>query len=109
MSQFDVHRNPGRNAGAIPFVVVVQSGAFDDRRSRVVVPLVRTDKAPANLGLGTSRLNPISTIDGLPVTLHALQVVSVPLDALGEKLGSLAEEADAIIDALDEVFSRAYG
>lgn len=51
MSQFDIHKNAGENAIAIPFVVVVQSAALD----------------------------------------------------------GLNQEADAIIGALDEVFSRAYG
>ncbi|MRD71642.1 plasmid maintenance protein CcdB [Rhodocyclus tenuis] len=109
MSQFDVHENVGKNADAIPFVVVIQSAAFDDRRSRIVVPLVRTNKVSANVGMRASRLNPTFLVNGVQVTLHALQVVSVPLDALGRKTGSLAHEADAIIDALDEVFSRAYG
>jgi len=108
MSQFDVHKNPGKNADAIPFVVVVQSAAFDDRRNRIVVPLVRIEKASSNVGMVSSRLNPTFTVENIQVTLHALQVVSVPLNALGKKMGSLAHQSDAIIDALDEVFSRAY-
>ena len=40
MAQFDVHRNPGKNRDAIPFVVLVQSSLFDSYRRRVVVPLV---------------------------------------------------------------------
>ena len=43
MSQFDVHRNIGRQAAQVPYVVVVQSAAFDARRRRVVVPLVAGD------------------------------------------------------------------
>lgn len=42
------------------------------------------------------------------VILHTLQIVSVPIGALGKKVGSLAEESDAIVAAMDEVFSRAY-
>ena len=109
MSQFDVHLNIGKSADAIPFVVIVQSAAFEDRRSRVVVPLVRTEKASANVGMVSSRLNPMFTVENIEVTLHALQLVSVPLNALGKKVGSLTHQSDAIIDALDEVFSRAYG
>lgn len=109
MSQFDVHRNIGKNARAIPFVVIVQSSAFDERRSRIVIPLARKDGVPADLGLLASRLNPVFTVEGVEVTLHALQIVSVPLDALGEKVGSLSARSDAIVDALDEVFSRAFG
>lgn len=109
MSQFDVHRNPGKNAAAIPFVVVVQSAAFDERKSRIVVPLVRTEKISASMNMVASRVNPVFEIDGIQVTLHTLQVVSVPIDSLGRKVGSLIHEAGAIIDAMDEVFSRAYG
>lgn len=109
MSQFDVHKNIGKNAEAIPFVVVVQSAAFDQRRSRIVVPLVKRDGITADIGLVASRVNPTFTIEGTEVVLHALQIVSVPFDALGKKVGTLARESDVIIDALDEVFSRAFG
>ncbi len=109
MSQFDVHRNPGKNAAATPFVVVVQSAAFDERKNRIVIPLARTEKASANVGMVASRVNPVFEIDDVQVTLHTLQVVSVPIDSLDKKVGSLAHQADAIIDAMDEVFSRAYG
>ena len=39
MAQFDVHRNPGKQREAIPFVVVVQSSLYDGYRRRVVIPL----------------------------------------------------------------------
>lgn len=108
MSQFDVHRNPGPNAAKIPFVVVVQSSIFDERRSRIVIPLWSSKAAREEVHLPASKVNPIFTVDGMRVILHTLQIVSVPLSALGKKVGSLAEEGDAIVAAMDEVFSRAY-
>jgi len=33
----------------------------------------------------------------------------VPQEVLGEKISSLKSDGDAIIDALDEVFSRDFG
>jgi len=39
MAHFDVHATTGRYARGTPYVVVVQSSRFDQRPSRVVIPL----------------------------------------------------------------------
>jgi toxin CcdB len=109
MSQFDVHRNAGRHAALIPFVVVVQSAVFDERRRRVVVPLVASDLAQQQVSLPASRVTPEFFVEGRKVILNPLEIVSVPLDALGPCVASLANEGEAIVAALDEVFSRAWG
>jgi toxin CcdB len=106
MAQFDVHRNIGRLKASIPFVVIAQSRLFDDYRRRVVIPLVR------KVGLGhipNARLNPTFKIKNIPVVLHPLEIVSIPNEQLGEQVGSLAAEGDAIVAALDELLSRAHG
>jgi toxin CcdB len=108
MSQFDVHRNNGRNRATIPFVVVVQSSFYDRHRRRVVVPLVATGDAWAGITLPASNINPTFTIEGIRVILDPLEMTSVATEALGERVGSLTAEADAIVAALDEVFSRAW-
>ena len=106
MAQFDVHRNKGKNRDAIPFVVVVQSSLFDDYRRRVVVPLVRKSA----LGrVSHASFNPTFRIDGTPVVLHPLEIVSIPLDALGEHVDLLAHEGTHIIDALDQLLTRSWG
>jgi toxin CcdB len=106
MAQFDVHRNVGRHKDSIPFVVVAQSRLFDDYRRRVVIPLVRK----AELGqIPTPRLNPSFKIKGIAVVLHPLEIVSVANEHLGARVGSLTEEGDAIVAALDELFTRAFG
>jgi len=105
MAQFDVHRNAGRLRDTIPFVVVVQSSQFDRYRRRVVVPLVRADAVGTT---GLARLNPAFRIRNVRVVLHPLDVVSMPADQLGERVGSLADAAEAIVAALDEVFTRAW-
>jgi toxin CcdB len=105
MAQFDVHRNPGRHTDTIPYVVVVQSAQFDDYRRRVVVPLVHAGS------LGSPpfpAFNPSFRIGGTKVILHPLEMVSVPIDQLGSPVDSLADEGQAIIGALDELFSRAW-
>jgi toxin CcdB len=105
MAQFDVHRNVGRLRETVPFVVVVQSSQFDSYRRRVVVPLVRSStlRAPP-----LRALNPAFTIRNLRVVLHPLDLVSMPVEQLGEHVGSLAESADVIVAALDEVLTRAW-
>ena len=106
MAQFDVHRNLGKQRDAIPYVVVVQSALFDDYRRRIVVPLVRRTSGP---GAGASRLNPRFTVEKTELVLHPLELVSVALDQLGEKVCDLKDQGAAITDALDEVFNRSWG
>ncbi len=106
MAQFDVHRNTGRLRETVPFVVVVQSSQFDGYRRRVVAPLVKAN----TIGSPALRtLNPTFTIRNVRVVLHPLDLVSMPVDQLGERVGSLAESAEAIVAALDEVFTGAWG
>jgi toxin CcdB len=106
MAQFDVHRNGGKQRDTIPFVVIVQSGLFDGYRRRVVIPLVR--KVEINQ-IPNPRLNPTLKIKNVAVVLHPLEIVSVANENLGEQVGSLAAEGDAIIAALDELVTRAFG
>lgn len=106
MAQFDVHRNLGRHRDSIPFVVVVQSALFDGYRRRVVIPLVRKGE----LGkLPNERLNPSFKVKNVIVVLHPLEIVSIANEQLGERVGSLATNGDAIIGALDELLTRAFG
>jgi toxin CcdB len=105
MPQFDVHRNSGKHKDTIPFVVVVQSSQFDSYRRRVVVPLVR---ASAIGPINYAAFNPTFKIRGTAVVLHPLEIVSVSVDQLGEILGSLSDESQSIVGALDELLSRAW-
>jgi toxin CcdB len=43
------------------------------------------------------------------VVLHPLELVSVAADKLGKAVRSLAEDGQQIIDALDELITRAHG
>jgi toxin CcdB len=106
MAQFDVYRNIGKQRDSIPFVVVVQSSLYDEYGRRVVMPLVRT----ALLGkVASRRFNPEFRVRNISVTLHPLEIVSIPVGKLGERVGSLANEADRIIGALDELITRTGG
>ena len=106
MAQFDVHRNQGRNRDDIPYVVLVQSSLYDSYRRRVVVPLVRK----SSLGkISNSRFNPTFKIEGIAVVLHPLEIVSVANDQLGDFVKSLNAEGNRVMDALDELLTRACG
>jgi toxin CcdB len=100
MAQFDVHRNSGKHKDTIPFVVVVQSTQFDSYRRRVVVPLVR---ASAIGKISFAGFNPTFKIRSISVVLHPLEMVSVPVDQLGDVVGSLRDESQLIVAALDEL------
>ncbi|MDP2806344.1 MAG: CcdB family protein [Gallionellaceae bacterium] len=108
MAQFDIYRNIGRQQQTVPFVVVVQSSLYDHYRRRVVVPLVRRSTLMASDILNGNRLNPLFTIYEIEVVLHPLEIVSIGLDQLGEKIGSLAPEGSRITDALDELLTQAW-
>lgn len=105
MAQFDVHRNSGKHKDTIPFVVVVQSAPFDTYRRRVVVPLVR---AAAIGKIDYAAFNPTFKIRGATVVLHPLEIVSIPVDQLGEVIGSLRADSQLIVAALDELLMRAW-
>jgi len=108
MAQFDVHRNTGKQKEVIPYVVVVQSSLYDRYRRRVVVPLVRRTHLD-NAAIVGSALNPGFEVEGVEVVLHPLEIVSVAVGQLGEKVVSLSQEGDRITAALDELLTRAWG
>jgi len=108
MAQFDVHRNKGPLRESIPFVVLVQSSQFDRYRRRVVVPLVRRSALPRDTPTVGSRMNPVFKVKGHDVVLHPLDMVSVATDQLGEHIGSLTAQGQAISDALDELLTRSW-
>lgn len=109
MAQFDVHAYKGRQRTDVAYVVLVQSALFDDYRRRVVVPLVRLSAVPKGASVLGSRLNPVFQVQGVDVVLHPLDMVSMDVAALGEKVTSLADQGQAIADALDELFTRSWG
>lgn len=108
MSQFGVHRNTGRRRATIPYVVIVQSSYYEKARRRVVVPLVAAAEIGKTASLPASPINPVFEIEGDEVVPNPLEIVSIPVEALGEKVATLSEVEDTIIAALDELFPRAW-
>jgi toxin CcdB len=47
--------------------------------------------------------NPTFKIRGTTVVLHPLEIVSIPVDQLGEAIGSLRDDSQSIVAALDEL------
>ena len=108
MPQFDVHLNLGPMRTTVPMVVVVQSSLFDGYRRRVVVPLVLRSTLPVGSRVVGTRLNPAFKLGGQNVVLHPLDMVSVSVDQLGPCVDSLADQGQAIADALDELLTRSW-
>jgi toxin CcdB len=106
MAQFDVHRNRGQTRDSAPFFVTVQSAIYDAYDRRVVVPLMRKSSLEQ---INSPQLNPTFVIDGIPVVLNPLEIFPIPKDQLGKFVQSLSDESNRIIDALDELITRAYG
>lgn len=55
-----------------------------------------------------SPLNPAFVVEGVEVVLNPLEIVSVAVEQLGERVTSLADEGDTIVAALDQLFSRVW-
>jgi toxin CcdB len=109
MAQFDVHKNRGAQKHVIPYVVIIQSAQFDRYRRRVVAPLVQRSALPGGAALAGTRMNPLFSIGGEDLVLHPLDTVSVAVDQLGDRVGSLAEHGQRIADAMDELLTRSWG
>jgi toxin CcdB len=109
MAQFDVHRNKGSQQASIPYVVIVQSTLFEGYKRRVVVPLLRRSALPKPSPTAGNRMNPVFRIEKIDVMLHPLDMVSVAVEQLGERVTSLADHGQAIADALDELLTRSWG
>jgi len=108
VAQFDVHRNPGRNRGEIPYIVVVQSARFARHPGRLALPLVTAADTPDS---DLRDLSPQFRVEGVLVRLDPLQAQTVPAARLGPVVASLADDDSAIriINAIDLVISRAWG
>lgn len=101
MAQFDVYRNPNpETSTAIPYLLDIQSDLIDVLRTRVVVPLERCDSfQPAE------RLSPVFTIENKQVAMATPELAGIHQKSLGVFVCSLSSERDAIIAALDLLFS----
>jgi toxin CcdB len=102
MKQFDIVANPfPRSSERQPFLASLQSDLLTrNLDTTVVAPL-----EPAASGTFADRLNPRVEVDGQPFVLITQELVTVRTNVLGETRGSIAGERDAIITALDLLFT----
>jgi toxin CcdB len=52
--------------------------------------------------------NPTFKIRVTSVVLHPLEIVSIPVDQLSERVGSLSDDSQSIVAAFDELLTRAW-
>ncbi len=99
--QFDVVANPDAQEAAYrPYFVVLQSDLVSGLSSTVIAPLVsRADMT------GATRMNPLVNIDGREFWLATHELFAVDRRILGKTIASLSEQRDAIIAAVDFVFT----
>jgi len=96
MARFDIYK--GSNAGSL--LLDIQSDLLDEFGSRVVVPLI-----PAEGVQSVSRLHPKFVINDETYIMSTHLIFAIPVDRLGAKIGSLAQEDLVITSAVDKLFS----
>jgi toxin CcdB len=102
MKQFDLFANPfPRSRERQPLLVALQSDLLSRSLDTVVVaPLEAADG-----GKYADRLNPRVSVEEEAFTLITQEIVTVRKSVLGGSCGSLANERDHIIAALDLLFA----
>ncbi|HIJ57300.1 MAG TPA: CcdB family protein [Deltaproteobacteria bacterium] len=101
MAQFDIYHNPNEETNQmVPYLLDVQADLLDSLATRVVVPLI----AASAMGKAVRHLNPQFKIRDVTVFMSTAELAGVPIRAIGEKVGSLQEQRDEIIAALDFLF-----
>ena len=102
MKQFDIVANPfPRSRERQPFLVALQSDLLMRNLDTVVVAPLE----PAASGTFADRLNPRIEVDGQAFVLMAQELVTVRKSVLGAPHASVAGARDAVIAALDLLFT----
>lgn len=96
MARFDVYKS-GNTRGLL---LDIQSDLLDEFGSRVVVPLL-----PAEDMQSVSRLHPVFLINDVQYIMSTHLIFAIPIDRLGAKIGSLAQEDLVITSAVDKLLS----
>ncbi|OYY69899.1 MAG: hypothetical protein B7Y00_08215 [Sphingomonadales bacterium 17-56-6] len=96
MARFDVYKS----GNARGLLLDIQSDLLDEFGSRVVVPLL-----PAEDMQSVSRLHPVFLINDVQYIMSTHLIFAIPIDRLGAKIGSLAQEDLVITSAVDKLLS----
>ena len=101
MTQFDVYENPNEETNqTIPYLLDVQADLLDNLATRVIVPLVTASA----IGKPAKYLNPQFEIRHATIFMSTAELAGVPVRVLGKKVGSLKDQRQEIIAALDFLF-----
>lgn len=101
MAQFDVYQNLNADTKrSVPYLLDVQADLLSELGTRVVVPLMSTEKINKML----RHLNPLFEIDGRQFVMSASELAGVSVQILGARVLSLKHQRSAIIEALDFLF-----
>ncbi|MDR0479400.1 MAG: CcdB family protein [Burkholderiaceae bacterium] len=101
MARFDIYANTGKNKINVPFLVDVQSDYLGGLSTRVVVPMIRVDAfAPAKL---PADLTPVFQIENIECMFYPAFMSAVPMNELGNSIGSLKAAQDKIMTARDRL------
>lgn len=102
MAQFDVYENPNEHTRKnVPYLLDLQADLLNSLATRVVAPLV----SATTMGKPIDHLNPQFQIERKTVYMSTAELAGVPIRALGEKVGSLKDQRNIIIAALDFLFT----
>ena len=102
MSQFVVYANAdSASKRQIPFWLNVQSDLIAATDSRVMVPLITTERA----GKPLAKLMPEFAVAGKRMVMDTVQITHVPMQMLGRPLGDLSGERLTIVGAIDMLIS----
>lgn len=93
MARFDVYVN---RSGA-GYLLDVQADLITRLNTRVVVPLMPLDEAPAP----AQRLNPLFVVQDVKVSMVTQFMAAVPLSELAVPVATLSGDSDAILAAID--------
>ena len=93
MARFDAYAHPGEPG----YLLDVQANFLSPLNTRVVVPLLPLDLAPA----AAQRLNPRFEIQGVVVSMVTQFMAAIPAAELKNHVTNLDHHSSAILDAID--------
>ena len=102
MARYEVFRNSGTHAEAVPYLLDVQSDLLQGLDTRVVAPLRRQDCFPSSQI--SDRLMPTFEIEGVACLLETPKLAAVPTRLLKAPVASLTDHQITITSALDFLF-----
>lgn len=102
MAQFDIYTNTNPESKKnIPYLLDIQSDLLSSLSTRVVVPLILSNKVKKPI----KHLMPLFTIQNSTLVMSTAELASVSVHLLTQKSGSLDHKRDEIIAALDFLFT----